>query len=203
MTRKIKDAKVVFKKRTRLEPEPEQLSPMSSGMVGCLRGTLAICGSVVCALAAGIAIGIQAGVGLGILTGIVLLIILMIGSAYIMNTAKQLTVVDCLLPLPIGAISAFLFMPVGFISASFFSAVTCLGASLFLTIMLFMYRAKKVPGWFLLIPFFVFIYEILPIELPTDLDNFFCFGGNGINLVAGMTFNPIKRMLLGHSNDDR
>lgn len=196
MTRQIKEAQVVFHTRETLEPEQQPLGDTSSTMVGCLRGTIAACVSIMLTLFGGISVGIKAGWFAGMMSAVVLFLVLIGVSIYLMNTAKQLTVLDCILPLPIGAISAVLFTPVGFMSASLFSAATCLGASFFLTMMLFLYRAKKIHGGFLILPFLVFLYEILPVELPTDLDNLLCLGGNGVNWVCSVTFDSIKRKLL-------
>ena len=197
MTRKIKEAEVVFATKEHSSPNPQEITDAGSAMmVGCLRGTMAGCVSVMLALFAGISVGIKAGWFLGVMTGTVLFLVFISVSVYLMNTAKQLTVSDCILPLPIGVVSALLFTPVGFISASLFSTATCLGSAFFLTMMLFLYRAKKIYGGFLVIPFFVFLYEMLPIELPTDLDNFLCLGGNGVNFVFSVTFDYIKRKLL-------
>ncbi|MGN0025180.1 MAG: hypothetical protein ACI351_07105 [Candidatus Avelusimicrobium sp.] len=195
MARKIKQAEVISTNDSYEKEDKEALSTTRT-VVGCLRGTIAGSASLMCAIAGGIGVGIESGTGFGILAGMGLFFVLMGFSVYLMNNAKNLTVVDCILPLPIGVISAFLFAPVSLFAGSIFSAATCLGASLLLSIMLLMYRAKKIHGGMLVIPFLVFIYELLPIELPTDLDNLFCLGGNGVNFIASLVFRPDNPKLL-------
>ncbi len=195
MARKIKQAEVISTHDS-YEREDKESSSATRTVVGCLRGTIAGSASLMCSVAGGIGVGIQSGIGFGILAGMGLFFVLMGFSVYLMNNAKNLTVVDCILPLPIGAISALLFAPVSLFAGSVFSAATCLGASLLLSIMLLMYRAKKIYGGMLVIPFLVFIYELLPIELPTDLDNFLCLGGNGVNFIASLVFTPNNPELL-------
>lgn len=193
--RKIKQAEVISTNDS-YERENNGVSSATRTVVGCLRGTIAGSASLMCSIAGGIGIGIQSGIGLGILTGMGLFFVLMGFSVYLMNNAKNLTVTDCILPIPIGVMSAFLFAPVSLFAGSIFSAATCLGASLLLSIMLLMYRAKKIHGGMLVIPFLVFIYELLPIELPTDLDNLLCLGGSGVNFIASLVFRPDNPKLL-------
>ncbi|MCQ2410684.1 MAG: hypothetical protein MJ053_04140 [Elusimicrobiaceae bacterium] len=164
-------------------------------LVGCLRGTIAGCAGLVCAAAGGLGVGLQAGIWPGVFTGLGLLVVFVGTAVYLMNHAKQLTVVDCILPLPIGAVSALVFAPVGWLGGSMFSAVTCLGASFLLCVMLLMYRANKIHGGWLIVPFVVFLYELLPVELPTDLDNMLSLGGDGINCLAALVFPQNKDLL--------
>lgn len=167
----------------------------TTAMAGCLRGTIGFSASIMIAVTSGIGIGINYGTGTGILSGLVILLALIAVSVHLMNTAKNLTVLDCILPIPIGAVSAFLFAPISLAGGSIFSALTCMGASLLLTIMLFLYKSKRIYAGWLVIPFLVFIYELLPIELPTDLDNLLCLGGNGVNFMIANVFRPDNKLL--------
>lgn len=142
MIRKIKQAEVISTNYS-YEREDEEDSATTSTVVGCMRGPIVCSVSLIYACVGGIGVGIQSGIWWGILTGMGLFLVLMGISVYLMNNAKHLTVTDCILPIPLGAISAFLFAPVSLFSGSIFSAATCLGASLLLSIMLLMYRAKK------------------------------------------------------------
>ena len=195
MIRKIKQAEVISTNYS-YEREDEEDSATKSTVVGCLRGPIVCSVSLMCACVGGIGVGIQSGIWWGILTGMGLFLVLMGISVYLMNNAKHLTVTDCILPIPLGAISALLFAPVSLFSGSIFSAATCLGASLLLSIMLLMYRAKKIRGCMLVIPFVVFIYELLPIELPSDIDNILCLGGSGVSFITSLVFRPNNTNLL-------
>lgn len=163
-----------------------------SGIVGLLRGTIAFCASIAIAMTGGIALAVKYGTIKGILSGAGILIALVAVSVYLMNNAKKLTLADCILPLIVGAMSAFLFAPVSMAGMSIFSAGTCMGASLLLTIMLFMYKSGRIKAGWLVIPFLTFLYELLPIELPTDIDNILCLGGSAVNLIMAKMFgiNP-------------
>ena len=48
----------------------------------------------------------------------------------------------------------------------------------------------------LVIPFVVFIYELLPIEFPSDIDNILCLGGSGVSFITSLVFRPNNTNLL-------
>ncbi len=160
-----------------------------NAVAGCLRGILLTCLNIVLSTILTVFIIINSNnIFNGIFFGFLFFIVFLIASFFIVNKTKNITVADCIFPLLIGTISAVVFAPVSFFNFSFFSIVTCLSASLFLTITLIMYKTDKMSGSWLILPFFVFLYEILPIEFPTDIDNILCFGGNITNLVAFKLF---------------
>lgn len=121
----------------------EQQEQEPSDIVGCLRGIIGCSVGSILTVGGGIGIGIQYGIGLGILTGIVLFVVFICFAIYLMNNAKQLTILDCFLPIVAGGLSAILFAPISLAGMNVFSSRTCLPASLFLTIMLLMFHAKK------------------------------------------------------------
>lgn len=171
-----------------------------NSVAGCLRGILLTCINIVASIIIGVYTVVNGGgIIKGVLFGILSFIIFLIISFVIVNKTKQLTVSDCILPLIIGTISAVVFAPISFFQLSIFSSITCLAASLFLTITLFMYKIGRVSGGWLIFPFLVFLYEILPIEFPTDIDNILCFGGNITNLTFSLIFG--KAMLNKNSEE--
>ena len=186
-----------------MEEQNNQIeSRTANSVAGCLRGILLTCTNIVISIIIS-AYTVVNGGGIikGVLFGILFFVIFLIVSFIIVNKTKQLTISDCILPLIIGAISAIVFAPISILQLSFFSSVTCVAASLFLTITLFMYKAGRVSGGWLIFPFLVFLYEILPIEFPTDLDNILCFGGNITNLTFSLIFG--KAILNKKSEDNK
>ena len=193
----MQEAEIIASNAHPYHRESETPDTTTSSIAGCLRGTIGFTGGSILAVGGGIGIGIQYGVGLGILTGIALFVVFICLAIYLINNAKQLTILDCFLPIPVGLMSAVLFAPISLAGMSIFSSATCLAASLFLTIMLLMYRTQKITGGWLILPFLVFIYELLPIEFPSDIDNFLAFGGNATNLILAWTFPGI-----GHDDNN-
>lgn len=175
----------------------ENIEEPAATAVGCLRGTISVSIGMVLACLAGIWAGTYwHSILLGITTGIGVFLFCLCVSVLIMNSAKRLTTLDCILPVFISAISGVLFAPLSFVgNGSFFSSITCMGAGLFLCIVLFMYKQKRIPAGYLVLPFLTFAYELLPIELPTDIDNILALGGSGVNTwLAYLNRNPVQAL---------
>ena len=170
-------------------------------VVGCLRYIIWGLAAVIIAFSGAMAVGVRAGFWAGVFSGLVLFACSLFGVAYFSEKARNLTLLDCALPSVAGLIASVLFTPVALLAnGSFFSAVTCFSAALLLSLMLFLYRAKKIGGWWLVAPFLVFIYELLPFEFPGELDNLLSFGGDIINAVIAVVFN--RRNLLSNRKTD-
>lgn len=171
-------------------------------VAGCLRSVLLTCINIVFSILIGLKIGITGGIINGVFYGFAFFVIALILTFFIVNKTKNLTILDCILPLFIGSVSAIIFAPFSFLELSFYSSFTCLAASLFLTIVLFMYKAGKISGNWLIYPFLVFLYEILPIEFPTDIDNILCFGGNITNFVCSLMFGKTIQNSIPQKNTE-
>lgn len=180
----------------------EENERASNTVAGCLRSILLTCINIVFSVLICVKISITSGIINGVFYGFIFFIIALILTFFIVNKTKSLTILDCILPLIIGTISAIVFIPISILGLSFFSSITCLAASLFLTIVLFMYRAGKISGNWLIFPFLVFLYEILPIEFPTDIDNILCFGGNITNVVCALMFGKTIQTAIPQKNSE-
>jgi hypothetical protein len=177
--------------------EVVEIRKETNSAIGCLRGLIVFFASIALACGVGIAVGMKTGgVGKGILAGVGTLIFGIIVASIMANTAKRITFVDCVLPLIISIISGIAFMPLMLFKLEIFSTFTCIGAGLFLTIGMFLYRAGKIGGMSLIIPSITFVYEIVPISLPTDIDNIIAFSGNAASLFISCLINKGKRTLL-------
>ena len=155
--------------------------------MGVVRGICLFVCSPSLALALGIFVGYNHGWGWGVLWGLVAMVMLVV-YAIKMGTSLSLgevTVWDCILPVVVSIICGITFAPVHLFAANFFSAVTCIGAGIFFSIALIMYRVGALESWALYLSMATFLYEALPINLPTDLDDFLCFGGSGAGLILG------------------
>lgn len=116
---------------------------------------------------------------------------------YVMNSTKSLTVADVVLPLIISLVAAVIFAPISLLAGNFFSIVTCTLAGLMLSVALGLYKAGKLYGSFLILPILCFVYEILPIDLPTDIDNIIGLAANGVNIALSCIIKPV----IGHVID--
>lgn len=154
---------------------------------------VAICCGIIIGQQHGICMGILGGIGCGI--GFAVFMMKLIDK-----TASGLTVVDCLLPLLISIVCGVVFAPIALFSASVFSFATCIYSGLLLSLTLFSYKYRSLDDKYLIMPICVFVYEILPIELPTDLDNIFALGGNTINYYFVLTNAGVKPKSIKQNN---
>lgn len=142
--------------------------------------------SCVAALAAGLAAGISSGdLSLGIGAGFgTALLGFIIAFLALRRAPRHLTAADCFLPIPASVLSGVLFAPIQLADSSIFSTATCVGAGVLLSTALAMYRSGTIRRGYILIPLIVFIYEMLPIEFPTDIDNLLSLGGSLMSVFA-------------------
>ena len=139
------------------------------------------------AIALGIWTGYNYGWGWGVLWGIVGLFALLVFAVKMgfSGNASEVTATDCVLPFFVSIVCGITFAPVHLFAANFFSAFTCIGAGALFSLALIMFKFGKLESWALYLLMATFLYEALPINLPTDLDDFLCFGGGGVSLVVG------------------
>jgi hypothetical protein len=166
-------------------------------MVGLLRAALLMVLSPVFSIVLGIAIGKQHGFWYGCLAGLVVFVISGIIAAKLANRGGKLTVADCVIPTILSIISGIVFAPIQLFEGSVFSAATCIFSGVLLSTGMLLYKYGRMKGWALVLPSLTFVYELLPIELPTDLDNIFALGGSCFTLWWGY----VKNVALGKGMD--
>ncbi|MBO5905304.1 MAG: hypothetical protein J6Q84_02665 [Kiritimatiellae bacterium] len=156
----------------------------------------------------GIAIGQYSGVWTGIFSGMILLVASFWGLSKLINkNCTGLSITDCFLPTIISIFSGIVFFPVSLFSGNLFSPATCIISGVLLTVALFGYRSGKIDsaGW-LVLPFLTFIYEILPIDLPTDLDNLLGLGATTVIDVVALCKSsqsePLQNNKYRHLRDE-
>lgn len=93
---------------------------------------------------------------------------------------KTLSYADCFFPILVGSVWSLLLMPLRLAEADF-SAPAAIGSSMFLSLSL--WQLKKTDfrqKGFLVFPLLVFIYEMLPINIPGPVDDILAFGGQAV-----------------------
>lgn len=162
--------------------------------INVLRGVCLFVTSPAVAIAIGIWLG--SGIWTGIIWGILGLIVALCGAVAIGTSEKRgtVTALDCILPIPISIFCGIIFAPVRLFVVDFFSPVTCIGSGLLFSLALIMFRSNRLDETPLWIIGMVFLYEILPINLPTPLDDVLCLGGQATLLFLKA---PIKGVASG------
>jgi hypothetical protein len=91
-------------------------------------------------------------------------------------------------------------------AGSVFSAATCIFSGVLLSVGMLLYKKGRMAGWALILPSLTFVYEMLPIELPTDLDNIFALGGSCFTMwwgrITTVALEKGANHLLGKSDEN-
>lgn len=180
-----------------MQPEEQRGVAIAKGIRGCSMFFFV----PVLSLAGGIVVGQRCGVLLGIVAGMMMLGILFWGAGkFVDRTRSGLTSIDCFLPVAISLISGIVFLPVGLVAGNLFSPATCIFSGILLTMGLWAYKTGKIgsPGW-LVLPFLTFLYEILPVDLPSDLDNL--LGLSAATATEVLAFFKGCRMCENHADE--
>lgn len=179
--------------KNKIEVNNQESQPSKKYPVGCLRGVVIFPIGLILSIMIGIASGKSVGTLWGVIIGIVAFIICIAIITSFINRSKTLTFVDCGLPFIISIIAAFTFAPIALFEGSLLSIGTCIYSGVLLSVGLILYKSDKLSGASLILPMLTFVYEILPIDLPTDLDNLIGLSVNTLNLIVSLNSNRIKR----------
>lgn len=90
---------------------------------------------------------------------------------------------QCFIPIGISVLCGLIFTPIRFAEADVFSLPMCILSGIMLTEGLLVYRSGRLKNarW-LAIMVITFIYECVPINLPTSFDDMFALSANGVNM---------------------
>lgn len=170
----------------------------ASESTGCLRGCLVACISPAVGVGFGVWYGINIGVWNGILGGLGAFVLTIIVGAIVSTVKGKLTYVDCVIPFIVSVVCAVVFAPIALFTVSFFSWTTCMAAGLIFTNGLVLYKRGRIHKGWLILPALSFMYECLPVDLPTDLDNVLAVGGSALCVFG----NAIKHSVTSQPGND-
>lgn len=136
----------------------------------------------------------------GISAGLILFVILAGVAIAVLNkvSSEKITNFDIVLPTIISSASTACFWPLRFIKAEVFSSATCLMSGIFLSMAFYKLKNDAIHKAAVVMIFCTFLYEITPINLPTDLDNVLSFGIGTASLLFGR--KNVTKMLEFKSN---
>ena len=103
---------------------------------------------------------------------------------------------DCLMQFCISIVCGIAFAPISIFAGSLFSFATCIYSGVLLSLVLFLYMNGHIGWGYLVLPFLTFAYEILPIELPTDLDNILALSGTSVNDLLALAERKKRKELM-------
>lgn len=171
-------------------------------IAGAIRGCSMSLFVPVIAICIGIVAGQRMGVCVGILTGIGGLFGGVWGLRRLIQMSKSgLSLVDCFIPLIFSIVFGVIFMSIQLFAGSFFSAATCIFSGALMTVGLICYRCGRIGNpWYLLPIALTYFYELLPIELPTDLDNILSLGGSTVAYIYGLKSGHLVKSIADYFN---
>jgi hypothetical protein len=103
---------------------------------------------------------------------------------------KTITSIDVFLPIPIAILWSFLLSFFSF-GANVFYMPAVIGSSILLTLSLIKQKQNPlISRKWLVLPALVFIYEMLPINIPGPVDDYLAFGSATIVTVLGYLIKP-------------
>ncbi len=148
---------------------------------------LAICAAII----AWISINFRAG----IIAGCSVLAICIIAATLMLFFLKRFSLVDVFLPLIFSVIWSVALIPVT-LPEAVFSVPTAIGSGFILTMCLWrVYHDPRVGKGWLIFPIIVYMYEMLPVNIPGPFDDIFAFGGDVICGILFYSVTSFRRQL--------
>jgi hypothetical protein len=119
----------------------------------------------------------------GVMAGCVTLAICFIIAAAMLLFMKKFSLVDVFIPLAFSIVWSIVLIPLSFDTAVF-TVPSAIGSGLILTLCLWRvyHNGGRGKGW-LIIPIIVYIYEMLPVNIPGPFDDYFAFTGDAITAI--------------------
>jgi hypothetical protein len=118
----------------------------------------------------------------GVVAGSCVLALGFVAAIAVLLTTRKLSTVDIFLPIPVAALWSGILTVVS-VGAEAFTAPACIGSAILFSICLWMIRQGKLSNTWAIVPATVFIYEMLPINIPGPFDDYFSFGGDAAFLL--------------------
>jgi hypothetical protein len=144
--------------------------------------------SIFMAVIAGLSLNWKAGAIAGSST----MAICMVIATLMLFFLKTFSLVDVFLPLLFSVVWSVILIPFSF-GEAIFSAPAAIGSGFILTLCLWRVHQNGGAGksW-LIFPIIVYMYEMLPVNIPGPFDDYFAFGGDvvcGILFYSSASFN--------------
>lgn len=128
------------------------------------------------------------------MAGAIVFTVFFISSVISLFFIKTYSYLDAFLPLAFAVVWSFILLPFTF-GTSAFSAPALIGSAILLGICMILAKRQEIDKLFLIFPAVVFIYEMLPINIPGPFDDIFAFGGSVVStILIGVKAN-LKRKI--------
>jgi hypothetical protein len=139
----------------------------------------------------------------GVIVGLCVLALGFLGAITTLLLTRHLSTVDIFLPIPLAVVwSLLLTVLTGGVEG--FTAPACIGSAILFSACLWMIRQGRSSNSWAIVPAIVFIYEMLPINIPGSFDDYFSFGGDAaFLLMQGIAYSVRTRAGLGSADTEK
>lgn len=132
----------------------------------------------------------------GVIAGFSVLALGLAGSVAILLSIRRLSTGDIFLPIPLAVAWSGL-LAVLSIGTELVTAPACIGSAILFSACLWMVREGELPRAWAVVPAMIFVYEMLPVNIPGPFDDYFSFGGDAAYLlVQGIMYSIGDRRML-------
>jgi hypothetical protein len=184
-------------KRERREHRHASQPVVAPGDCSMWKSLLLVVVSVPVSLALGIAVWVGANWKAGVIASCSAFAICLVIATLMAFFTRRFTLFDVFLPVIFSAVWSLILMPFS-LGADLFTAPAAIGSGLLLTMCL--WKAYHEPGesrrW-LIFPILVYIYEMLPINLPGPFDDYFALTGDVACYILYQLAGTHRRQLPG------
>jgi hypothetical protein len=108
---------------------------------------------------------------------------------------RKLSLVDVFLPLIFSVVWTVLLIPLS-LGTEVFTAPAAIGSGFLLTLCLWRYyNNNQIGKYWLIFPVIVYMYEMLPVNIPGPFDDYFSFGGDVASTILFFAVTSGRRQL--------
>lgn len=134
-------------------------------------------------------------VRVGVVAGLSTLFVCWALAIVLLLFTRRFSAVDVFLPVPIAILWSMMLFPLS-LGTELFTAPSCIGSAVVLSVCLWMIRHNKMPVTWAILPAVIFLYEMLPINVPGPFDDWFAFGGDvTVLLFQGLAYTLKPRQV--------
>ena len=131
----------------------------------------------------------------GLIAGGSTFAVCLIAATVMLFFVRKMSLVDVFLPLIFSVVWSLLLIPLS-LGTEVFTAPAAIGSGFLLTLCLWRYyNNNQIGKYWLIFPVIVYMYEMLPVNIPGPFDDYFSFGGDVASTILFFAVTSGRRQL--------
>jgi hypothetical protein len=119
----------------------------------------------------------------------------MVAATLMLFFVRRFSIADVFLPLAFSILWSMILFPLS-LGTELFTAPAAIGSGLVLTLCLWRaHHHENLSRYWLIFPFIVYVYEMLPINIPGPFDDYFSFGGDVVCAILYFSLTSLHKEL--------